>query len=263
MHAISLGYHDVSGGGQPPDAARGASVYTIPYEAFVDQLRRVGARTAARQVSLINRRSDWGASVPVFLTFDDGALCAHSCVAAELEKAGWSGHFFITTDWIGRPGFLDQRRIRQLHDRGHVIGSHSCRHPERMSCMNPDELLREWSDSCRVLSDIVGQPVRTASVAGGYYSCRVGRAAAAAGIEVLFTSEPATAVTMEDGCMVLGRYSIRRSTPASVVAAIAAGEKWPRYEQAVLWSAKSVVKRVAGRWYLDVRRMALARGLSS
>jgi saccharopine dehydrogenase-like NADP-dependent oxidoreductase len=59
-----------------------------------------------------------------------------------------------------------------------------------MSKLSWAELLREWKESCAKLSDILQEPVVTASVADGYYSRKVGKAAAAAGIQVLFTSEP-------------------------------------------------------------------------
>ena len=42
------------------------------------------------------------------------------CVADELEQMGWRGHFFITSDWIGRRGFLTAGQIRELRRRGHV-----------------------------------------------------------------------------------------------------------------------------------------------
>ena len=50
-----------------------------------------------------------------------------------LERYGWPGYFFVATDWIGRPGFLNAAQFRELDSRGHVIGSHSCSYPERMA----------------------------------------------------------------------------------------------------------------------------------
>ena len=237
-------------------------MYTISREAFVHQLDLIRMRTAPGRVP-VSRLLQPEGPVPVILTFDDGAMCASICVANELETRGCIGHFFVTTDWIGHPGFLDERRIRELSDRGHVIGSHSRTHPERMSSLSYDELLCEWYESCRVLSNIVRGPVRIGSVAGGYYSRKVARAAAAAGITVLFTSEPTTAVKWVDGCAVLGRYSIHRSTPATVVAAIVSGAKWPRHRQAAIWFAKKGVKCIAGRWFPDLRRALLAAGFPS
>ena len=103
----------------------------------------------------------------------------------------------------------------------------------------------------------------TASVADGYYSRKVGKAAAAAGIQVLFTSEPSAKVASVDGCLILGRYSIQSQTPAGVSGAIAARNQWPRLRQAILWQAKKPVKALTGEAYFTIRRLLLSRGLES
>jgi peptidoglycan/xylan/chitin deacetylase (PgdA/CDA1 family) len=214
-------------------------------------------------VRVIDRAGEWRREVPLFLTFDDGAASSYTIVAGELEQRGWRGHFFITTDWTGQPGFLDADQIRELRERGHVIGSHSCSHPARMSKLSWTELLKEWKQSSAILSDILQEPVASASVSDGYYSRKVGRAAAAAGIRALFTSEPSARVSTVDGCLILGRYSIQSRTPASVSGAIAAGHRWPRFRQAMMWQAKKPVKALAGESYFTIRRLLLSRGLQS
>lgn len=251
-------YHDLACGGTWPECGWRQSIYTVERTEFAHQIHRIHAMTDPARVGSIRRRGDWG-GVPIFFTFDDGALSAHRCAAPYLEQFGWRGHFFVTTDWIGRPGFLDRSQIRELQARGHVIGSHSRSHPERMSHLSDWELDREWKDSCQVLSDVLAEPVKVASVAGGYYARRVGKAAARNGIEVLFTSEPTISVDVEDGCLILGRYSVRYSTSAEAVAAIAAGAKGPRYRQASLWLAKKAAKSITGTWFLDLRRRWLPR----
>jgi peptidoglycan/xylan/chitin deacetylase (PgdA/CDA1 family) len=256
VRAISLGYHDVIAAHEAREP-RSSSVYTIPEESFGLHLRMIRFAAGAGRVCAVTANGERAAQ-RLYFTFDDGAACAATRIAPELERYGWPGHFFVTTDWIGRPGFLTPAQIRQMHRRGHIIGSHSCSHPERMSHLSWDELIREWSRSCAVLGDIIGRPVVTASLAGGYYSPAVARAAAACGIKVLFTSEPTTALWDVDGCLVLGRYTVRRSTPARTVAAIAAGATLPRLEQALAWAAKKVVKRVTGTYY-DVLREVLGR----
>jgi peptidoglycan/xylan/chitin deacetylase (PgdA/CDA1 family) len=126
-------------------------------------------------------------------------------VAGMLEEYAWRGYFFVTTDGIGRPGFLNDRQIRELDKRGHVIGSHSCSHPERMSRGPWERLLAEWKASTERPASSVSHAVKVASVPGGYYSRRVAETAAAAGIETLFTSEPKADVRTVNGCRVLGR----------------------------------------------------------
>ncbi len=260
LKALSLAYHDVTDG-LNGELVGYKALYKLSRSDFrrhVLSIRQQGPEVA---VSSIDHYREWGRQVPVFLTFDDGELGAYTCVADELEQYGWRGHFFITTNWIGRAGFLDRAQIRELRSRGHVIGSHSCSHPARMSHLRWQELTREWSESRAILSDILGEPVRVASVPDGFYSRKVGKAAATAGIEVLFTSEATAATSVLEGCLILGRYFIQMQTPPSVSGAIAAGEIWPRWRQTALWKAKKTVKALTGESYFAIRRYLISKVL--
>jgi len=259
MQAITIGYHDIIESGPRPadDGSRHSGRYKLDHAHFCAHLDSIWRAAGHDSVRIIDRKRQWANEMPLLLTFDDGALSSYTCVAGELEKRGWRGHFFVTTDWIGRPGFMNADQIRSLHARGHVIGSHSCSHPARMSKLSWSELLREWKVSCAVLSEILQEPVVTASVADGYYSRKVGQAAAQAGIQVLFTSEPSSRTEQVDGCLILGRYAIQSHTPAGISGAIAAGQKWPRWRQALLWQAKKPVKALAGESYFTIRRALL------
>lgn len=260
MKAMSLGYHDVTP--DESEALRGhRALYKLSRSDFRKHMECIGNRGQQAPVRSIDRCQRWNGDIPVFLTFDDGELGSYDCVATELESRGWRGHFFITTDWIGTPGFMDRTQIRELHQRGHVIGSHSCSHPSRMSKLSSKDLLREWSQSCSILSDILGEKIRVASVPDGYYSREVGKTAAAAGIEVLFTSEATATASLVDGCLVLGRYFIQIHTPPKVSGEIAAGELWPRLRQTLLWEMKRPVKALAGETYFAIRRYMISQVL--
>jgi peptidoglycan/xylan/chitin deacetylase (PgdA/CDA1 family) len=261
MKAMSLAYHDVTDGLNAGLEAYKA-LYKLGRKEFHNHILSVQQHVPQAAVRSIDHFCSWGQEVPVFLTFDDGELGAYTCVADELEQYGWRGHFFITTDWIGRAGFLDRTQIRELRSRGHVIGSHSCSHPPRMSHLSWDQLTREWSESSSILSDILGEQVRVASVPDGFYARKVGKAAAAAGIEVLFTSEATAATSVLDGCLILGRYFIQRHTLPSASGAIAAGKIWPRWRQTVLWEAKRGVKALTGESYFGIRRYLLSQVLA-
>jgi peptidoglycan/xylan/chitin deacetylase (PgdA/CDA1 family) len=265
VKAIALGYHDVVDGAPDPQMGpqRTAMHYKLDRRAFCNHLWSIRDQAAAARVGTIDGFRKWEGEVPVFLTIDDGALSSLTCVAGELEECGWRGHFFVTTDWIGRPGFLDERQIRELRGRGHVIGSHSCTHPARMSNLSREQLLQEWSVSCQRLSDIIGERVAVASVPDGYYTRKVAQAAAEASIEVLFTSEPTAATSVVDGCLVLGRYSIQRHTPAAISGAIAAGQWQPRWRQTLAWEARKAAKALTGESYFAIRRFLLSRGYQS
>ncbi len=258
MKAMSLAYHDVVDGSplSHTDIRPGIALYTLARNRFQEHLRSIGEQRAP--VEVIRSFHRWQSRLPVFLTFDDGALNAY-CAADDLEEQGWRGHFFVVTDWIGRSEFLNRRQIRELRDRGHVIGSHSCSHPERMSHLTRTEMSKEWSESCAVLSEILGEPVKVASLPNGYFSREVAQAAAAAGLKVLFTSEATRACSVIDGCLILGRYLVHWNTSAITAGAIAAGRPWPRWKQTLRWKAKKVLKGVMGESYFAARRTFLSQ----
>jgi peptidoglycan/xylan/chitin deacetylase (PgdA/CDA1 family) len=243
---LSLMYHDVVENGNYAASGfsgAGPDIYKLDREEFARQLEAIRAAGGGEAL----------------LTFDDGGASAYDPVAAMLEPYGWRGYFFVTTDWIGRPGFLKTEQIRELDERGHVIGSHSCSHPARMSHESWESLIAEWRGSTERLAAIVGHRVTVASVPGGYYARRVAEAAAEAGIETLFTSEPTTAVHTVNGCRVLGRYVIMRGMGPEWAAGFATGRLGPRLRQALLWNAKRAAKALGGTTYLRLREAILRR----
>lgn len=269
MRVLSLLYHDVLEPGAPVESGfpgGDARVYKLDRAEFIRHLQALSARVRPGVLDVngldgqerLPRPGAPAAGETVLLTFDDGGVSAYAPTADLLEERGFRGYFFVTTDYVGKPGFLDAAQVRALRARGHVIGSHSCSHPPRMSHLDDAALGREWSRSAKILSDILGEAVTTASVPGGYYSARVARAAAAAGYRVLFNSEPTSRVGKVEGCMVLGRYSVQRGVPAERAAAMAAGQILPRAQQAAFWGAKKVLKAAGGSLWLRARKALLS-----
>lgn len=260
MKAIGLMYHDVvdsrtsdTSGFVGPDA----DLYKLDRECFADHLRVLAEVLPTNPQRVIDPPSR--DATPVYLTFDDGGVSAHTRTADMLEERGWRGHFFVTGGAIGTSGFLSPAQIRELGDRGHVVGSHSWSHPRRMARCDRSSLLREWSRSKTFLEELLGTPVITASVPGGFYARRVAEAAAETGIETLFTSEPIVRARRIGSCRVLGRFTIQRWTSASMAAALATGRTAPAARQYLLWNAKKLMKTVGGNRYLEVRRRLLGK----
>src|SRR4051812_10041622 len=118
MRALSLGYHDVVANSGRPDQTRlGSSLYTLDVSCFQAHLQSIVQFRQQAHVRTVDRLETWRSEIPVFLTFDDGGLGSYTYVADELEKLNWRGHFFIATDWIGRPGFVNGAQIRELKSR--------------------------------------------------------------------------------------------------------------------------------------------------
>jgi peptidoglycan/xylan/chitin deacetylase (PgdA/CDA1 family) len=257
---ISLLYHDVVESGNHSSSGfpgRDAALYKLIRPEFERHLQAIAEQTQSSAVSLLTSSEQRIYGQALLFTFDDGGVSA-MLVADLLEAQGWRGHFFITTDYIGRTGFLTISHIRELRDRGHLIGSHSCSHPARISHCPPAQLDREWRQSAQILSDGLGEKVVVASVPGGFYSRRVAEAAQNAGIEVLFTSEPSSRLWFVDDCLVVGRYQIRQSTSANMAARIARGDPGPRFRQYMFWTMKKLLKRIGSDSYLALRKKILA-----
>jgi len=261
VKALALLYHDVVDGGDWdasgfPDPV--SATYKFDRHDFERHLEAASA-VAARRGTVYDLVEGLLGPPPVLLTFDDGGASAYGCVADLLEGAGWRGHFFITTDYLGTPGFVGGAQIRELAGRGHVIGTHSCSHPTRMARCSWDRLIGEWSRSAQALAEVLGEPVRVGSVPGGAFSRRVAAAAAAAGLTALFTSEPTVRCRVVDGCLVVGRYTLRRGAPAAVAAALASGAVAVRLRQFWLWNLKKVAKAVGGDLYPALSRLVHQR----
>lgn len=262
MRALSLEYHDVVAGGDADATGfpgAGPASYKMPLASFEDHLDAI--RATARTPP--TRATDWLAASsderPLFITFDDGGVSAIECIAEALEGRGWRGHFFMTAGRVDTPGFLSGTQLREMVARGHVIGSHSYSHPKRMGGCPEDVIAGEWRHSVDVLQDVLGAPILTASVPGGFYTRPVAVHAAAAGIRVLFTSAPTTRTHVVDNCRVLGRYTLRRWSTAPFAAGLAGGRWRPRAGQWAFYSTLDLLRRVAGDHYTTIRQMFWAR----
>jgi hypothetical protein len=252
MKAFSLMYHDIILPGAFKDSGiqgADADLYKLDRSDFSRHLDAIGSAAKGRVCTCVEASAN---QAPVYLTFDDGGASA-AWVGSELERRGWRGHFFITTDWIGTPGFVTAAEIRRLSAAGHVIGSHSASHPRRLSALPADEIARQWTTSVHALTDFIGQPVTVASVPGGFYSRAVGEAAAAAGIRTLFTSEPTETAWSIGECHLLGRYFVQRGMPPEIAASFAGGASGPRRRQSLVWKMKKVAKALGGDLYVRAR----------
>jgi peptidoglycan/xylan/chitin deacetylase (PgdA/CDA1 family) len=246
---LALLFHDVyerdpSESGFP---GAGADRYKLARPEFEAQLAGL-ARVRPDAPVLATELPAGPGPVPFAITVDDGGVSYYTVAADRLEALGWRGHCFVTTGMIGRPGFLDERQIRELRRRGHVIGSHSVSHPARFSACGPDEMAREWRDSRRRLADILGEAVTSASVPGGYFSPAVADAAGEAGLTALFTSEPETRVRRAGACAVAGRFTVR---PGRAAFARDLGGLKPaiRLREYAAWNGKKVLKACLGAAY--------------
>jgi peptidoglycan/xylan/chitin deacetylase (PgdA/CDA1 family) len=254
----ALMYHDVVAG--DPDATGfvgpGAAQYKLPWAMFVAHLDFI-RQLVNEPPDLVDDILARDVEAPSWsLTFDDGGASAFEA-GEELARRSWRGHFYVTTDLIGKSGFLDPSAIAELRAMGHVVGSHSASHPVRISSLSDHELLGEWQTSVGALSDLLAEDIRTASVPGGHYAPRVAALASRAGISTLFTSEPVRAPRRVDECLVIGRFLVKRNTGAREAAQAAAGRRVPWLRQYAGWNLRKPAKAIIGERYERVRHRLL------
>ncbi len=197
-----------------------------------------------------------GNSIEVVFTFDDGGKSFLYVIAPILEKYGFRGVFFITTNLIDTPGFLSKEDITKLYQGGHIVGGHSHTHPVRMSAMSSAEILSEWRTSQEILSTILNTEITTASIPGGFCSRLVLRSMAQTGYKKLYTSNPTTNVSKLGECDVIGRYAIDDSISEKDVNRLIMSKSF-RLKLRIRQGILGIAKKILGNIYLTIRKKLL------
>ena len=139
-----------------------SSDYTVSIDAFKAQMKLLA--DSGYHTILPDQLFDYltkGAplpSKPVMLTFDDTRVEHHSIAAPEMEKYGFRGVYFVMTIPIGRPNYMTSEQIKDLSERGHVIGSHTWDHHNVKKLKGEDWITQIEKPSQRIQS-ITGKPV--------------------------------------------------------------------------------------------------------
>jgi peptidoglycan/xylan/chitin deacetylase (PgdA/CDA1 family) len=255
-----LCYHDVVDAGQESTSGFvgvGPDRFKLRWDEFRAQLDLAVELMGRGPLSAADLLAGGGGMSAWMLTFDDGGSSAMR-IGEELQRRGWPGHFFVVTDRLGSPGFLRSDEVPRLAAMGHVVGSHSSTHPTIMSACPWPQLVDEWRRSREVLNQLLGAPVSAGAVPGGYFSPAVARAARAAGLELLFKSEPVRRLTSVGGCLVAGRFVVQRGMRTERAANAAAGRTGTWMRQRAGWESRGVLKTLAGERYPRLRSAVLS-----
>lgn len=241
---IVLMYHDIyrihpsESGFQNPTAIK----YKVKADRFEDHVAAIDEYLRRYKLS----------ADTVDFTFDDGGVSFLTLAAPILEKYGFRGKFYISTDYIGSKGFLDASQIKVLRSRGHTVGSHSHSHPERMSAMTDQEIADEWNISQRILTDILNDTSKYASIPNGYSSRKVLDAMYNARISNIDTSATTTTKTRFKNAIIRGRYAVTDDFTTKQVMQIISSPSF-RLRKAIRWHILSFAKAILGDTYLSLR----------
>ena len=98
-------------------------------------------------------------SKPVMVTFDDTRLDQYTVGLPEMNKYGFKGVFFIMTVSLDRPGYMTKEEVKELSDKGNVIGSHTWDHHMVTKYTGNDWNIQVEKPS-KELASIIGKPIQ-------------------------------------------------------------------------------------------------------
>jgi len=115
-----------------PSDGENMKTYSVTPTAFAQQMKALsenGFHTILpAQLDEYLTRNGKLPSKPVMITFDDTREEQFNIGAAEMNKYGFKGVFFIMTISINRPKYMTKEQIKSLSDDGNVIGVHTWDH---------------------------------------------------------------------------------------------------------------------------------------
>lgn len=189
----------------------------------------------------------------ICFTFDDGGESNYDS-ANILAKYNLKGCFFISTKFLDTPGFLTKDQLKSMSEQGHLIGSHSHSHPQRISALSAIEIEKEWKKSKDILESCLKKTINVVSIPGGYFSPLVRKALYSQGIQTIFTSTPFPSKYFVNNCE-YGRLAIERGfrvestsrviDPYSIINLRAVSKRF----------VLGVFKKILGQKYFSLRKL--------
>lgn len=118
----------------------------------------------------------------IVLTFDDGWKSQYEYALPILEKYKFTGTFFIITNSTGMKSYMSVDELKDLHQKGFEIASHTKSHP-KLPTLDDAKLSDELIGSKKFLEEKLGITVRTMAYPYYAHDDRVIKAVKAAGYQ--------------------------------------------------------------------------------
>lgn len=234
MTSIGAGRHQ--GMGKPWVCLMYHDVAAAPIQAGdVPQRFAVGRAEFAQQLDYLRSRDFTGCALsaalsgtlarPIAISFDDGNAGQYERGFRDLVARGMTATFFVTTDWVGRPGFATWEQLKEMRAAGMDVQSHSRSHPF-LSELDAGELEQELRGSRDTLDERLDQRTEMLALPGGDWPRRALRPMIAdSGYRVVATSRWGInhAATPKDP-VIVRRCTIAHGVEITTFGRVAAGD---------------------------------------
>ena len=160
--ALAIVFHKIDRGVTTVDSF--IDRYTINidlFERITDMIPPEKCCTVSEYIK--KQEGDW-----LILTFDDGNISDFEIAFPILRDKGIKATFFITTENIDRPGYLNLSHLKEMAKAGVEIGSHGLTHSYLIS-MKKQDAIREIKESKEKLEEAIGKGVVSFAPVGGHY----------------------------------------------------------------------------------------------
>jgi poly-beta-1,6-N-acetyl-D-glucosamine N-deacetylase len=142
------------------------------------------------------------------LTFDDGYADFFTQALPLLRAKGLPVTVFVTTDFIGTPGYMTWQQLREAsRDPLVTVGSHTVSHTD-LTKASAEALRRELADSRSILEQALSRPVDLLAYPWGQFSEAVAEAARGYGYRAACTTNSRLAA----GRKVPAHFAVKRMT---------------------------------------------------
>jgi peptidoglycan/xylan/chitin deacetylase (PgdA/CDA1 family) len=158
---VCLMYHEVLAGEPGPGVHDYFAVSRQTFARHLDAIRAAGYKGCSLAQAIDGRHGR-----PVAITFDDGTAGHALYAVPELVSRGMTATFFVTTGWVGHPGYVTWEQLGTMRRAGMEIGSHTRSH-RFLSELGAADLETELRGSREDLDSALNQATAAVALPGG------------------------------------------------------------------------------------------------
>ena len=185
MGSLILMYHDIFFKSPSTFIPRSSNMYHISEQSFINHLNQL----KIAKLNVVPLSELLAKSNSISLTFDDGWHGAFNIGLPILKDFGFKCTYFITKDFIGQRGFIDEEGIIMASEAGMEIGVHGTTHRMLSNCSS-EEISWEFSNCKNYLESLTGQNIISASMPGGDWNEKIASCIKSIGFKNLCCSTP-------------------------------------------------------------------------